>query len=432
MRHVSRVGTLILFPAAVVVAAEGAHVADTVAPIATLATPAATPTSVPHREQEESFSDAVTKGAISLNLNYRYEVVDQADVEKRGRASTLRTTLGYRTLWWKRLAAFLEFEDVRDIGLGNEHDNGGYGSLWNGVDDRPIILDPPITEVNQAYLDWQPLDGLPIRGGRQEIIVDNARFIGNVGWRQNHQSFDGGTIHFNGWKNVSLGFTFIGRQRAVSGESRSMSTSHLDGTCTFSKAGTLHAYLLSIEYDQEARRSLSTSTIGASFGGSAKLSDTLELSYRLELATQSDTRNNPGSVEAGYGRADLGLEVGTVTFGAGYEVLGGAEGKGSFNTPLATLHKFNGWADRFLDTPANGLRDAFVSAGATLGNWNLNAVYHEFSADSGGVSWGTELDGSVVFTTPWQQQIAFEFALYDADDWSADTDKLWLWTRWGF
>lgn len=383
-------------------------------------------------EERVSLGDAVTKGKVSVDLNYRYEDVDEAKFGDRARASTLRTTLGYRTLWWKRLSAFLEFEDVRDVGLADEHDNGGYGSLWNGVDDRPVIGDPPITEVNQGYIDWRPIDSLPVRGGRQEIIVDNARFIGNVGWRQNHQSFDGGMIHFDGWKDVSLGFTFIGRQRAVSGESRSMSTGHLGGTVILGKAGTLHAYLLSIEYDQQALQNLSTNTIGASFGGKAKLSDKLDLSYRVELATQSDTGNNPGSVDADYGRADLGLKVGKATFGAGYEVLGGAAGKGSFSTPLATLHKFNGWADRFLNTPADGLRDAFLSAGAALGSWNLSAVYHDFSADSGGASWGTELDGSVVFTAPWKQQFAFEFGLYDADDWSVDTDKLWLWTRWGF
>ncbi len=392
----------------------------------------AAPTPTSAQEERVSLGETVTKGKISLNLHYRYEEVDEARFDDRGRASTLRTTLGYRTLWWQRLSAFLEFEDVRDIGLGDEHNNGGYGSLGNGVGYRPVIADAPITEINQAYLDWKPLDGLPIRGGRQEIIVDNARFIGNVGWRQNHQSFDGAVIHFNGFNNVSLGYTYIGNQRAITGESRPMSTSHLDGTFTLGNIGTLHAYLLSIEYDQEARRNLSTSTIGASFAGKARLSDSTALTYRLALATQSDTGNNPGSVEADYGRADLGLKVGRVEFGAGYEVLGGAAGEGSFSTPLATLHKFNGWADRFLDTPANGLRDAFVSAGATVGKWKLNAAYHDFSADNGGGSWGAEFDGSVAYTSPWKQQFAFKFAVYDADEWSVDTDKFWIWTRWGF
>jgi hypothetical protein len=36
-----------------------------------------------------------------------------------------------------------------------------------------------------------------------------------------------------------------------------------------------------------------------------------------------------------------------------------------FTTPLATLHKFQGWADKFLTTPVNGLADLYVNAGYT-------------------------------------------------------------------
>jgi hypothetical protein len=383
-------------------------------------------------DEPVSLGDAVTKGKISLNLRYRYEDVDEDLFDNRGKASTLRTTLGYRTLWWNRLAAMVEFEDVRNLGLSNEYNNLGHGSLWNGVTDRPVIPDPPITEINQAYVDWKPLDALPIRGGRQEIIVDNARFIGNVGWRQNHQSYDAGTVHYTGVKNLDLGLAYIARQRTVTGASRPMSTGHLDGAYTFEGVGTLRAFVLSIDYDQEAFWPLSTSTIGASFAGKARLSDSLGLTYRLELATQQDTGNNPESVEAGYARADLGLIVGTVSFGAGWEVLGGAEGDGSFNTPLATLHKFNGWADRFLATPANGLVDISASVSANLGRWSLLAVYHDFSADTGGASWGSELDGRVVYTAAWKQKFAFEFASYEADQWLVDNQRIWFWTQWGF
>ncbi len=383
-------------------------------------------------DEDPALGDALTKGKISLNLNYRYENVDLDNGDERGLASTIRTALGYRTLWWQNLSAFVEFEDVRNIGMSNEHNNAGHGSLWNGVTDRPVIADPPITEINQAYLEWKPIKTLPFRGGRQEIIVDNSRFIGNVGWRQNHQGYDAGMVHFNGFKNISLGYTYIGRQRTVTGAERPMSTSHLDGSLKLGKAGTLRAYLLSIDYDQETLWRLSTSTIGASFAGSAPLSDSLDLSYRLELATQSDTANNPESVDANYGRADLGLKVGKVTFGAGYELLGGAAGDGSFNTPLATLHKFNGWADRFLATPANGLQDLFLTVNAKVGRWTLGAEYHDFSADSGGASYGTELDGFAVYKTSWKQQFGLKFALYDADEWTVDTQKVWFFTRWGF
>jgi hypothetical protein len=383
-------------------------------------------------EEPVTLGEAVTKGEISLNLRYRYEGVDQDGFDDPGKASTLRTTLAYRTLFWKGFSAYAEFEDVRNLGLSTEHNNLGAGSLWNGVTDRPVIADPPLTEVNQAYLDWKPIDSLPIRGGRQEIVVDNSRFVGNVGWRQNHQSFDAATVHFKGVENLDLGLAYITRQRTVTGASRPMSTAHLDGTYNFPSFGKLRAYFLSVDFDQEALWELSTQTYGASFAGNAELSDTLGLTYRFELATQKGTGNNPENVDAEYIRADAGLEVGKVTFGAGYEILGaGAEG-GSFNTPLATLHKFNGWADKFLATPADGIKDAFLTIGAGIGRWNLLGVYHDFSADSGGASWGTEFDAQVLYTTAWKQKFGLKYASYSADEWRTDTDKIWFWTQWGF
>jgi hypothetical protein len=39
--------------------------------------------------------------------------------------------------------------------------------------------------VNQVFL-----DGYGFKLGRQKIIFDNARFVGDVGWRQNDQTFD--------------------------------------------------------------------------------------------------------------------------------------------------------------------------------------------------------------------------------------------------
>jgi len=137
-------------------------------------------------------------------------------------------------------------------------------------------------------------------------------------------------------------------------------------------------------------------------------------------------------VNADYLRADLGLTVSKVTFGIGYEVLEGSVEDGEFTTPLATLHKFNGWADKFLVTPTDGLQDFFGSVTATLGKFKLIGVYHDFSADTGGAKWGTELDAAVIYTAPWKQQFAIKYADYSAKDHATDTQKLWIWTSWGF
>jgi len=382
-------------------------------------------------KSDTNLLDAITKGTFKLNLRYRYEDVDQDGFDKRGQASTFRTMAGYKTGTWKGLEVYLEFEDVRDFGFSNDHNNAGAGSLWNDVTDRPVIPDAPSTEINQVYLGWSPIKTLPFRFGLQEIVLDNSRFIGNVGWRQNHQSFEAGRVEFKGVKNLKLGYSYIGRQHNVLGGSQPMNSMHLSAAYTFGKIGTLKAYGFLLDYEREALWALNTTTIGAFFDGNAKFSDTLKLNYRLEYAKQNDT-NNPTRVSADYIRADLGLTVSKVAFGIGYEVLGGSVEDGKFTSPLATLHKFNGWADKFLATPTNGLQDLFVSVTATLGKFKLLGIYHDFSADSGGGKWGTELDAAVIYNAPWKQQFAIKYAGYSADQHATDTKKVWLWTSWGF
>ena len=403
----------------------------TIVVLAIAAIVAATGLPASAEDTTDNLLDAITMGSFKLNLRYRYEDVDQDGFDNRGKASTLRTMAGYRTGTWKGLEVYLEFEDIRDLGFSNDHNNAGAGSLWNGVTDRPVIPDAPVTEFNQVYLGWKPIESLPFRFGLQEIVIDNSRFVGNVGWRQNHQSFEAARVAFDGVKNLALAYSYIGRQHNVLGGSQPMSTSHLSAAYTFKGIGTLKGYSLILDYEREVPSVLNSATYGLFFDGKAKLSDTLGLIYRFEYAKQNDI-NNPNKISAGYGRADFGVSISKVTLAVGYEVLGGSAEDGQFRTPLATLHKFNGWADKFLNTPTYGLQDLSLSVTAALGKFKLMGIYHDFSADTGGAKWGTELDAAVIYNAPWKQQFAFKFATYDATDHATDTTKFWLWTSWGF
>ena len=57
-----------------------------------------------------------------------------------------------------------------------------------------------------------------------------------------------------------------------------------------------------------------------------------------------------------------------MTGSVGFESLGSDDGVMGFRTPLATLHKFQGTADKFLVTPPGGLEDAFVGVAGSIGN----------------------------------------------------------------
>ena len=121
----------------------------------------------------------------------------------------------------------------------------------------------------------------------------------------------------------------------------------------------------------------------------------------------------------------------------GYEVLGGDDGVGNraFQTPLATKHAFQGWADVFLTTPADGIEDAYVGATVPLWGGQLQAWYHDFDAEQGSTSYGDEIDLSYGHPIPAVPGLTalVKYASYDADTAvlrgnvaNVDTDKLWL------
>jgi hypothetical protein len=111
-------------------------------------------------------------------------------------------------------------------------------------------------------------------------------------------------------------------------------------------------------------------------------------------------------------------------------VLGSDEGAFGFSTPLATLHKFNGWSDQFLGTPAQGLVDTSVSfSGKALGGgWQV--IYHNFEADNMSDSvddLGSEMNVSYVKKYAKYYSAGIKYAAYSAGDIKVDADKLWVW-----
>jgi len=157
----------------------------------------------------------------------------------------------------------------------------------------------------------------------------------------------------------------------------------------------------------------------------------MKVGYEIEYANQKDYKDNPSDYSADYWHAGLNASTGGFTVGFDYELLGSDNGT-SFKTPLATLHKFNGWADKFLGTPANGLRDIFATAsykvqgeGAMKGML-LKAVYHDFKSDVGDLDYGTELDLLISKKLTKYLTASVKAAFYNSDGFATDTDKIWF------
>lgn len=383
---------------------------------------AAAAMALPTAGSAESLRDAIAGGKTSADLRYRYEYVDQDGIAQQAGASTLRTALGYLTKPWYDAGAFIEFENVSVVGEER------YNSSVNGKTGYPVVADPASTEVNQAFLEYAGLAGTKMRVGRQRIIYDNARFVGNVGWRQNEQTYDGVAVVNTSLADTTLNYTYLANVNTITGANMESDALHLvNASYAGLKAGTLTGYAYLFDFDAAT----DSQTLGARFGGAAAVADGVKALYTVEYATQSDYADAPSSVDADYLLMEAGAGIKAVTIKVGYELLAG-DGTYAFQTPLATKHAFNGWADKFLTTPANGLEDLYFSVESTVKGVKLAAIYHDFSADQGGSDYGSEIDLLAATKLAKDYSVGFKYAGYSADGFATDTDKLWLWAGTSF
>lgn len=374
------------------------------------------------------------------DLRLRWENVDQDGFSREADAVTLRLRGGAElTLTdWSLLA-----EGEITAALTERYDSG-----LNGKTSRPLIADPENVELNRLQLQYRGLSKTLVTLGRQRINIEDQRFVGAVGWRQNEQTFDAIRIESGAAGKLKIDLTYAwsvrtiwgvdgtaARQQAIGGNNVFATISHP------TLLGTLSGFAFLVDQDEFAVQAyrLSSQTYGLRLAGSRPLSRTVKANYVLSYASQSDHHRNPNDYRADYWLAEAGIEVGGARFGIGHERLGAARGVAltSFQTPLATLHKFQGWADKFLTTPPNGVRDSYASAGygwkkiAGLDAINAVIVYHRFASDRLGLDYGDEVDASLSAKRGRLTATA-KLAAYDADQFATDTRKLWLQLEWSY
>lgn len=389
------------------------------------------PAQDPEAEEEKpTFAEALSGGRAAVNLRYRFEFVDEDNRALDGRASTLRTTLAYGTRPFHGFRVYLQAENVTNVGFANEHNNRGFGDSANGVTDRPVIADPPGTEMLQAYLEYATGDST-LQLGRQVVNLDDQRHVGAVGWRQHWQSHDAIRFRNTSLGNLTFNYAFLDRVHRIFRDKLETSTHLLNAQWKFEDVGTLTGYGYLLRYDDDANGNLSRDTFGAEFKGSRPAGD-VTLHYEVEYAHQSAAGNNPRRVSADYVHLVGGVGYRKFTFRVGWEKLSGSAPDGQFLFVLGTNHAFNGWVDKFLSTPTNGLQDLLFRLDGPLGPLSWQLRYHDFRASTGGVRYGSELDFLVSYTAPWRQSFALKGGVYDADRFSADTTKLWLYTAYSF
>ncbi|WP_299074657.1 alginate export family protein [uncultured Paraglaciecola sp.] len=368
-------------------------------------------------------SNALTDGKASVNLNLRYESVEQNNTLDDANAFTLRTLISYDTSSYKGFSAKIEMEDSRIV-LGQ----GNYtvGPSGYNIGEYSVIADPEHTELDQGYIQYKKRR-FSAKLGRQVITLDGHRFVGHVGWRQDRQTFDALSAKYNPLQELSFHYVYITQRNRIFAQDADLKAKdHLFNAAYKTAYGTLTGYGYLLEVDNDADNALDT--FGISFTGGSKTDDPQVL-YGAEYASQS-SQSAITDYQVRYLKLETGVKFSDTTAKLSYEELGSDRGAYGFSTPLATLHKFNGWSDQFLGTPAQGLIDSSVTltSGAFDGVWT--AVFHKFKADAVSDTvddLGSELNLSYVKKYGKYYSAGIKYAAYSAGDIKTDTDKFWLW-----
>ncbi|HEU6447378.1 MAG TPA: hypothetical protein VFV23_02935 [Verrucomicrobiae bacterium] len=393
--------------------------------------------------------DAIAKGKFNLDVRLRYEQVDEEGVSAIGKnsyAPTMRTKFGYTTAPLYGFQGMLEGLNVTSFG-----NDAGYNAAGsNGHGDRPVVADPPLTRLDQAWLSWNYTNWFFIKAGEQRIVLDNQRFVGDVAWRQNIQTYEAVSLGSEPIKGLNLYYAYVWNVHRVFGDVAGLPAANTDFdshshlfNISYSgwKYGEFVGYTYLLDLHNAAGDANSSATYGGYFAGNAPVAKNVALNYRAEFAYQTDYSGSPLRYDATYYNLEAGVNIKPVSFGAGYEDLGSGANSGagggrtSFRTPLATLHAFNGWDDVFLATPANGLCDlyGYVQVIVPVAQVPIKFVFHKFDADHGDGDYGDEFDivASKQFGKHWNALV--KYAYYNGNDAAApsltvphvDIQKFW-------
>ena len=382
-------------------------------------------------------------GAVKFDLNYRYENVNQDNVRnpllngnplpaarqpKTANANTARLRIGLLSPVFYGLQGYAEYE-------GNLAMQEDFNSTRNNNTGFSTVADPEKSELNQLWLSYAGIPDTVIKGGRQRIKLDDDRFIGNVGWRQMETTFDSILVTHNNQQlfGLTVNAGYIGNIQTFTATTENINAPFLNVNYKIGDYGNVIGYGYWLDYTDDNFEK-SSQTYGLRLtnfqkpGDTLKLSDNYGLVYTAEWGYQQDYGHGKTPYQANRLNLMGGFTAYNFTFQGAVEQLDGKGLNKTFDTPLGTNHAFQGWADLFLITPDDGIRDVFGTVHATLdrGNVVLTGVYHDFTDDTGRFHYGKEWDFQATKKFGKHYSLLAKYAYYDADQYSTDTQKIWV------
>ena len=365
----------------------------------------------------------------------RYDFIDQSILPQTSEALTLSGRLAGELNVNPRLSILAEVEAV-----GAAIDDFDASPL--PPNERPLLPDPDHFDLNRLQVQAKLSDGAFLTLGRQSLRIDDQRFLGVAGFRQNRRSFDAARLSVRSNGSHTFQFGYIDKvhrplgNRSPLGEFDSESWfGNANVQTPIGRVGVFH-YALDLETgpNWNRNRALSSATTGVRYDARFH-QQAIKLDVEASYAHQTDHADNPLSYSADYWLLDVRAFLGTFEVNARVETLGNGEEQ-AFQTPLASLHKFQGEADVFLSTPADGLTDYSVGLkfnGGTIGPFKditPTFVAHRFEADRGGATYGSEIDFTVRAKLA-DLSLSLGLADYQADTFSSDRRRIFLaiWKR---
>jgi len=308
----------------------------------------------------------------------------------------LRTRLHAGFTPVERVEAFVQIQDTRNFG------------------DGVSTLSPPdgTFDLHQGYFKLTNLFDAPLslKVGRQKLVYGTQRLVGGVEWSNQARTFDGGVLAYDG-ETASVDL-FAARLPPRFDNSRGGADNliGLYSTWALTPNQTLDVYAIfdndSGEVTGTDETRLTRFTPGVTLKGSVS-----QLSYTLEGIYQGgEQAGNPiqASLLSAFAKYTFDTSR-RPSIGAGYTRLSGDDPTddedGTFQTLFATNHKFYGFMDYFLGTPAAGLQDAHLKLSAGLSEKiSVGANIHHFVEAEGG-SGSTDTFGQEVDLT-----LSYQFA----------------------
>lgn len=375
------------------------------------------------------------KGAVKFDLNYRYENVNQDQGKGNphtAHGNTLRLRAGLLSPVFFGFQGYAEWE-------GNLAMQEDFNSTRNNNTGFSTIADPEKSELNQLWISYAGIPDTLVKGGRQRIKLDDDRYIGNVGWRQMETTYDSVLItHANQQlPGLLINAGYIGNVQTFTATTENINAPFLNVNYKIGHYGNIIGYGYWLDYteiNEPVTMEKSSETFGLRLTNFQKPGDTLPITdkfgvvYTAEWAHQQEYGHGKTPYEADRINLMGGLTAWNVTLQGAMEQLNGYGKNKTFDTPLGTNHAFQGWADLFLITPDDGIRDVFGTSHVVLDRSNmvLTGVFHDFTDDTGQIHYGDEWDFQVTKKFGKHYALLAKYAYYNADSFGTDTQKIWV------